>query len=104
MLKRYLLSNPTVGLKGVLGINRIPQGKCDTKNGSVSETVQVDTTPTPLDTSSATLGEVVPASSIEGLPLNVRDPFALVGLTPGVQFGGNFGNGGGYRRGPQILS
>ena len=33
--------------------------------------------------------------SIENLPLNVRDPLALVGLTPGVTFGGNFGNAGG---------
>ena len=63
--------------------------------GNVSEVLSVTTTPTPLDTTSATIGEVVPSRSIEGLPLNVRDPFALVGLTPGVQFGGNFGNGGG---------
>lgn len=64
------------------------------KTGDVTEVVQVDTTPTPLDTSTATISDVVPARSIEGLPLNVRDPFALVGLTPGVQFGGNFGSGG----------
>ena len=79
----------------VLNVDQTLELDPSLKNGSVSETVQVDTTPTPLDTSSATLGEVVPARSIEGLPLNVRDPFALVGLTPGVQFGGNFGNGGG---------
>ena len=37
LLKRYLLSNPTIGIKGVLGINRIPHGKGDTNsNGPVS--------------------------------------------------------------------
>ena len=79
----------------VLNVDQVLEVDSTLKNGSVSETVQVDTTPTPLDTASATLGEVVPSRSIEALPLNVRDPFALVGLTPGVQFGGNFGNGGG---------
>ncbi len=64
------------------------------KAGSVTETVDVTTAPTPLDTTNATISDVVPGRSIEGLPLNIRDPFALVGLTPGVQFGGNFGAGG----------
>ena len=37
LLKRYLASNPTIGIKGVLGINRIPNGKGDTNsNGPVS--------------------------------------------------------------------
>ena len=38
---------------------------------------------------------MVTTRSILALPLNIRDPFALVGLTPGVTFGANFGNGGG---------
>ncbi len=79
----------------VINVDQVLEVGPELKTGSVNETVQVDTTPTPLDTTSATLGDTVPARSIEGLPLNVRDPFALVGLTPGVQFGGNFGNGGG---------
>ena len=79
----------------VINVDQVLDISPTLKAGAVSETVQVNTTPTPLDTSSATLGDTVPARSIEGLPLNVRDPFALVGLTPGVQFGGNFGNGGG---------
>jgi hypothetical protein len=37
LLKRYLASNPAITLKGVLGINRIPNGKGDTNsNGPVS--------------------------------------------------------------------
>ena len=37
LLKRYLASNPTIGIKGVLGINRIPHAKGDTNsNGPVS--------------------------------------------------------------------
>src|SRR5690349_16593018 len=63
--------------------------------GEVSETVQVTSEAPPLETASATLGQVVTTRSILALPLNVRDTFALVGLTPGVTFGPNFGNGGG---------
>jgi len=63
--------------------------------GAVTETVQVTSEAPPLETASATLGQVVTTRSIMSLPLNVRDTFALVGLTPGVTFGSNFGNGGG---------
>lgn len=63
--------------------------------GQISEQVTVSTTPPPLETESSTLGQVVTTRSIEGLPLNVRDPLALVALTPGVVLGSTFGNGGG---------
>lgn len=63
--------------------------------GDVSEQVTVNAAPPALQTETATLGTVVSQRSIENLPLNVRDPLALIGLTPGVTFGGNFGNGGG---------
>ena len=63
--------------------------------GAVTETVIVSAEAAPLETASSTLGQVVTTRSILSLPLNVRDPFALVGLTPGVTFGPNFGNGGG---------
>ena len=52
-----------------------------------------------LQTSNASVGQVVNTRTIEGLPLNVRDPLALIGLTPGVTFGANFGNGGGQELG-----
>lgn len=63
--------------------------------GQISEQITVSTTPPPLETESSTLGQVVTTRSIEGLPLNVRDPLALVALTPGVVLGSTFGNGGG---------
>jgi hypothetical protein len=62
--------------------------------GSATEEVTVTTAPSALTTTTGTLADLVPERSVEGLPLNVRDPFALVGLTPGVQFGGSFGTGG----------
>jgi Carboxypeptidase regulatory-like domain len=62
--------------------------------GSATDAVTVTTAPSALTTTTGTLADLVPERSVEGLPLNVRDPFALVGLTPGVQFGGNFGTGG----------
>ena len=63
--------------------------------GQVTETVQVTAEAPPLETANSTLGQVVTTRSIVSLPLNIRDSFALVGLTPGVTFGSNFGNGGG---------
>src|SRR5260370_16785532 len=63
--------------------------------GAVTETMMVSAEAPPLETASDTLGQVATTRSIVSLPLNIRDPFALVGLTPGVTFGSNFGNGGG---------
>ena len=67
--------------------------------GDASETVQVSAAAEALQTQTASVGQVVNTRTIEGLPLNVRDPLALIGLTPGVTFGGNFGNGGGQELG-----
>jgi hypothetical protein len=63
--------------------------------GQVSEQTTVSAAPPALETETATLGQVVTTRSIENLPLNIRDPLALVALTPGVILGPNFGNGGG---------
>ena len=67
--------------------------------GDASEKVQVTAAPELLQTATATVGTVVNTQQIENLPLNVRDPLALVGLTAGVTFGPNFGNGGGQELG-----
>jgi len=67
--------------------------------GDASEVVQVSAAAEMLQTASATVGQVVTTRSIESLPLNVRDPLALVGLSSGVTFGSNFGNGGGQELG-----
>jgi hypothetical protein len=55
--------------------------------GDAAERVVVTAASEALQTSNATEGQVVTTRTIEGLPLNVRDPLAVVGLTPGVTFG-----------------
>ena len=79
----------------VLQVNQAFRLDVTLQTGQTTEQVTVTGAPPPLETASATLGQVVTTRSIENLPLNVRDPLALVGLTPGVTFGPNFGNGGG---------
>ncbi len=63
--------------------------------GAASEEITVSAAPPPLETQTASLGTVVTTRSIQNLPLNIRDPIALIALTPGVVLGPNFGNGGG---------
>jgi hypothetical protein len=67
--------------------------------GDAAERVVVTGAAEALQFSNASVGQVVTTRTIEGLPLNVRDPLALIGLTPGVTFGANFGNGGGQELG-----
>lgn len=67
--------------------------------GDATEKLLVTASAEALQTQTATFGQVVNTRAIENLPLNVRDPLALVGLTPGVTFGPNFGNGGGQELG-----
>ena len=67
--------------------------------GDAAERVVVTAAAEALQISNASVGQVVTTRTIEGLPLNVRDPLALIGLTPGVTFGANFGNGGGQELG-----
>ncbi len=57
--------------------------------GTVTSTVQVEATTPPLDTSNATLGQVIETRNIVDLPLNGRNPFALAELVPGVNNVGN---------------
>jgi hypothetical protein len=63
--------------------------------GQVTEKITVTASTPALETEDATVGQVVTTRSILSLPLNIRDPIALIGLTAGVTFGSNFGNGGG---------
>ena len=59
--------------------------------GQVSETVTVQGGPEQLQTANATLGNVIEQKAIETLPLNGRNPLALLLLEPGVvqrSFGG----------------
>ena len=82
-----------------LQVNQTLEVNIKLEAGQTSEEITVTAAPPSLDTESSTLGQVVTTRSIVNLPLNVRDPLALVGLTPGVVFGPNFGNGGGQNVG-----
>lgn len=57
--------------------------------GNVSQSVQVEATTPPLQTDSATMGQVIDERNIVDLPLNGRDPFALAELVPSVNNVGN---------------
>jgi hypothetical protein len=80
-------------------VNQVLEVNVKLETGQTSEEVTVSAAPPALDTESSTLGQIVTTRSIINLPLNVRDPLALLGLTPGVIFGPNFGNGGGQNVG-----
>jgi carboxypeptidase family protein/TonB-dependent receptor-like protein len=59
--------------------------------GQTSEIINVEGGYERLQTSNATIGNVVPQKSIEALPLNGRNPLTLITLEPGVvqrSFGG----------------
>lgn len=54
------------------------------KVGAVTESVNVQAATTPIETNTATLGQVVGRTMVLDLPLNGRDPFSLAMLVPGV--------------------
>ena len=58
--------------------------------GSVHETVIVQGDASALDTSQASQGALIDNAKINDLPLNGRDPYALVALAPGVTPLGGF--------------
>ena len=59
------------------------------KVGSVSEQLEVQASATPLETNTATLGQVIDSKKVIDLPLNGRNPFSLANLVPGVNNVGN---------------
>jgi len=78
-----------------LQVNQVLQVNVTLQPGDVTQNVEVTANGAPLQTESASLSAVVTTRSIEGLPLNVRDAFGLIALTPGAVMGSNFGVGGG---------
>ena len=102
---QYKLSTSLTGFKTseqgpiTLQVNDVVEIEVNLQVGDAAEQVQVSAAAEVLQTATATVGQVVNTRAIENLPLNVRDPLALVGLTAGVTFGPNFGNGGGQELG-----
>src|ERR1041384_6241261 len=102
---QYKLSTSLAGFKTfeqgpiTLQVNDVVEIEVNLQVGDAAEQVQVSGAAEVLQTATATVGQVVNTRAIENLPLNVRDPLALVGLTAGVTFGPNFGNGGGQELG-----
>ncbi len=87
--KRFEQKDITLQVTQVLEVN------ISLQPGDAAEQITVTGAPPPLETATASLGTVVTTRSIQNLPLNIRDPIALIALTPGVVLGSNFGNGGG---------
>src|SRR5436190_16035349 len=58
--------------------------------GAVNETVTVMGEASLLETSQSSQGAVIDNAKLANLPLNMRDPFTLAALTPGVQPGNGF--------------
>lgn len=102
---QYKIATSVTGFKTseqgpvTLQVNDVVEIEVTLQLGDASEKVLVTASSEVLQTATATVGQVVTTRQIENLPLNVRDPLALVGLTAGVTFGPNFGNGGGQELG-----
>ncbi|MBL8221286.1 MAG: TonB-dependent receptor, partial [Bryobacterales bacterium] len=77
-----------------LQVNQAARLELQLELGAATETVSVNATAPLLEANSAALGQVVSNQSIVNLPLNQRNPFALVFLVPGVvgSVGFNFNN------------
>ena len=86
----YTLSVEKTGFKRfqrtkiVLQINSPANVNATLDLGSATETIQVEATAEALQTTGATLGNVIERKSIEALPLNGRNPLNLLIYEPGV--------------------
>src|SRR5439155_15634060 len=63
------------------------------KTGTIQQEVTVTANAVLLDEQNSSLGNVVSSQQIVQLPLNGRNPYALLTLAPGVTPGGNSGTG-----------
>ena len=68
----------------VLQVNQTARIDLILEVGSVTETVEITGSAPLLESSSSALGQVIENRSITNLPLNARNPYALVFLAPGV--------------------
>lgn len=67
-----------------LRVNQAAQIDLQMEVGAITETLEITAAPPLLDTASAAVGQVIDSRSITNLPLNARNPYALVFLAPGV--------------------
>ncbi len=75
----------TVGQTATINVSLVP--------GSVRQEVSVSANAVLLDEQTSSLGNVVSSRQIVQLPLNGRNPYALLTLAPGVTPNGNTGTG-----------
>ncbi|WP_213807022.1 carboxypeptidase regulatory-like domain-containing protein [Granulicella sp. dw_53] len=75
---RFLQTNVTLQADQALTVNVI------LKIGSSTETVNVDSAPPQVDTTTGTLAQVIDEKRVNDLPLNGRNAAALTTLVPGV--------------------
>jgi hypothetical protein len=76
--KRFIRSNVVVQVQGSTRVD------ATLELGNVSETVQVSSQAPLLETEHATIGQVVAGRAVTELPLNGRNVFNLLALSPGV--------------------
>jgi hypothetical protein len=68
----------------VLQVNQTARMEVTMEVGAITETVEIRAEAPLLESSSSALGQVIENRSITNLPLNQRNPYALVFLAPGV--------------------
>lgn len=66
--------------------------------GQVSDSVSVTAEAPLLETTPPAMGQVIDNQRVQGLPLNGRNPLALLALTPGANTGPLFGTAPGEQR------
>jgi hypothetical protein len=80
----------------VLQINQQAQVDVTLNVGDVADSIQVEAQAVALETTTSTIGKVVDNRRIVNLPLNTRNVYSLIFLTPGVA--GSIGNSYGEMR------
>jgi hypothetical protein len=80
--KKYIRDGVILRVNDTLEIN------IEMEVGAVDESVTVTTETPLLDTTSASMGQVVDSRRIAELPTPHGDPFVLIGLSPGVSYTG----------------
>lgn len=89
---RYQVSVELSGFSSFKGNVQLSAGDRQRVNaqlavGSVSETIQVSASAPTIQTDSATVGALLPATAVQDLPLNGRNVIGLVRMVPGANEG-----------------